>query len=165
MSMEETYRKFLDAYSIYYNIDETGEAPFDATAVFKSSTKQYFLIRSAKIAQIDTNEYVYFAKRDHLTASELQELDQRAWERGLENITPSSTHKSSDVILILFSDNVDEDAKALIPKLKHSKTYKFGFHGYSNYKLAVIGSGEDRSLYNGQGRALKKLVADILKSN
>ncbi len=72
MSMEETYRKFLDAYSIYYNIDETGEAPFDATAVFKSSTEQYFLIRSAKIAQIDTNEYVYFAKRDHLAASELQ---------------------------------------------------------------------------------------------
>ena len=165
MSMEETYRKFLDAYSIYYNIDETGEAPFDATAVFKSSTEQYFLIRSAKIAQIDTNEYVYFAKRDHFTASELKELDQTAWERGLENITPSSTHKSSDVILILFSDNVDEDAKALIPKLKHSKTYKFGFQGYSNYKLAVIGSGEDRCLYNGQGRALKKLVADILKSN
>ncbi len=163
--MEEIYRKFLDAYSIYYNIDETGEAPFDATAVFKSSTEQYFLIRSAKIAQIDTNEYVYFAKRDHLTASELKELDLTAWERGLENITPSSTHKSSDVILILFSDNVDEDAKALIPKLKHSKTYKFGFNGYSNYKLAVIGSGEDRCLYNGQGRALKKLVADILKSN
>ncbi len=165
MSMEETYRKFLDAYSIYYNIDETGEAPFDATAVFKSSTEQYFLIRSAKIAQIDTNEYVYFAKRDHLTASELKELDLTAWERGLENITPSSTHKSSDVILILFSDNVDEDAKALIPKMKHSKTYKFGIHGFSNYKLAVIGSGEDRCLYNGQGRALKKLVADILKSN
>ena len=165
MSIEETYRKFLDAYRIYYNVDETGESPFDATAVFKSSTEQYFLIRSAKIAQIDTNEYVYFAKREHLTASELKMLDQTAWERGCQNITPSSTHKSSDVILIVFAEDVDEEAKALIPKLRHSKTYKFGFWGFSNYKLAVIGSGEDRSLYNGQGRALKKLVADISKSN
>ena len=165
MNLDELYKKILDAYRIYYNLDETGEPPFDATAVFQRSTDQYFLIRKARVAHYNEAEYVYFAKRDHLTASELKDLDQTAWGRGCKHIIPSPDHKCSDVILILVADTIDEDVKALIPKLKHSQSYRFGFYGYSNYKLAVIESSTAHSLYNGQGKALKRLVTDILKSN
>ena len=55
--LSEALDQVLEAYKRYYTIDrDTPTAPFDAEAVFDMHGEQYFLIKSAKITDIDSRE-------------------------------------------------------------------------------------------------------------
>ena len=96
----EALERVLRSYQTYYNIKtEAVEPPFAAEAIFGSHNEQYFLIKKAKVADIDTNETVYFATEESLSKDRLLELDSIAWERGTANVQPSSNHRNSDVVL------------------------------------------------------------------
>ena len=95
----EALERVLRSYQTYYNIKtEAVEPPFAAEAIFGSHNEQYFLIKKAKVADIDTNETVYFATEESLSKDRLLELDSIAWERGTANVQPSSNHRNSDVV-------------------------------------------------------------------
>lgn len=159
MTKEEKLESVLKAYTRFYNIKRDDvEPPFDAEAEFISHNEQYILVKSAKIAEIDSNEFVYFKSVDRLTEETLTELDKTAWERGLSKVNPGPGHRNSDVSLIIIADKIDEDAFKLARKLKHSKSYLFTFHGWSNYKLIAIDLSDNRTTFNRQGRTLKKII-------
>jgi hypothetical protein len=159
MTKEEKLESVLKAYTRFYNIKrEEVDPPFDAEAEFISHNEQYILVKSAKIAEIDSNEFVYFKSVDRLTEETLTELDKTAWERGLSKVNPGPGHRNSDVSLIIIADKIDEDAFKLARKLKHSKSYLFTFHGWSNYKLIAIDLSDNRTTFNRQGRTLKKII-------
>ncbi len=161
LTTDEILEKFMESYSVYYNI--TRHTPdFDAEAVFDSKGEQYFLIKAAKVAEMNTSEYVYFKKLKRLTADELTILDKKAWELGISHAKPSSKHKNTDAVLIVIADSVDEDARELARKLKHSKNYKFALHGYSNYRLVVVEATEGKAYFNRQACILMGLVGNIL---
>ena len=62
----EALERVLRSYQTYYNIKtEAVEPPFAAEAIFGSHNEQYFLIKKAKVADIDTNETVYFATEEY----------------------------------------------------------------------------------------------------
>ena len=72
----EALERVLRSYQTYYNIKtEAVEPPFAAEAIFGSHNEQYFLIKKAKVADIDTNETVYFATEESLSKERLLELD------------------------------------------------------------------------------------------
>lgn len=72
----EALERVLRSYQTYYNIKtEAVEPPFAAEAIFGSHNEQYFLIKKAKVADIDTNETVYFATEESLSKDRLLELD------------------------------------------------------------------------------------------
>ena len=71
----EALERVLRSYQTYYNIKtEAVEPPFAAEAIFGSHNEQYFLIKKAKVADIDTNETVYFATEESLSKDRLLEL-------------------------------------------------------------------------------------------
>lgn len=159
MTKEEKLESVLKSYTRFYNIKrEEVEPPFDAEAEFISHNEQYILVKAAKIAEIDSNEFVYFKLVDRLTVETLTKLDKTAWERGLSKVNPGPGHRNSDVSLIIIADKIDENAFKLVRKLKHSKSYLFTFHGWSNYKLIAIDLSDNRTTYNRQGRMLKKII-------
>lgn len=68
----EALERVLRSYQTYYNIKtEAVEPPFAAEAIFGSHNEQYFLIKKAKVADIDTNETVYFATEESLSKERL----------------------------------------------------------------------------------------------
>ena len=163
MSTDETLSALLPLFERYYNINtENVREPFVAEAVFESHNEQYYLVKAAKVANIDMNEYVYFAKCDELEADVFRMLDETAWERGISNVTPSYDHRSTDITLIIVAGHISEDIKKQIRKKRRYKSWKWGFNGWSNYRLVAVGCSEGMAYYNHQGRALKKLVAQIL---
>ena len=135
-----------------------------AAVLFAAKQEQYFLMKSARLNEIESNEYVFFAKREYLTLDVLKELDRAAWERGLERVRPNPNHKSTDITLIVITEAFEDSIRRNIRSFRHSKSYSFGFQGFSNYKLAVTGTSTGQTCFNGQGTALKKLVADIYQS-
>ena len=163
MSTDEMLSKLLPLFHNYYNVNTEDVAePFAAEAVFESHNEQYYLVKAAKVADVDMKEYVYFAKCDRLTKITLERLDATAWERGLANVIPQSGHRNTDITLFVIAGSIDEEARRAVRKMRHYKSYKWGFWGWSNYRLVVIGSNEGRAYYNHQGRAFKKLVGNIM---
>lgn len=162
--MTELLENILKSYSVYYDIkQEDVTEPFAAEAEFHTHDEQYFLVRSATISEAESNEYVYFAVEDKVDSEKLAQLDEKAWEAGLSRIHPHSSHRNSDITLVIMAEQLTEDAFAKIPKLRHYKSYRLGLHGWTNYRLVAIEHSSGRAVFNRQGRDLKKLVCNILK--
>ena len=163
MTVDEVLAAILPLFKNYYNVNtESPEAPFVAEAAFMSHSEQYYLIKAAKVADVNMNEYVFFAKCDRLDRDSFDRLDALAWERGLSRANPGSGHRSTDVTLIIVSDTIEDNVRKQIRKTRHYKSYKWGFWGWSNYRLVAIECSSGRAFYNHQGQSLKKLVGNIL---
>lgn len=156
--------KVLEAYTRYYTINrDTPAFPFAAEAVFHSHGEQYFLVKAAKISEADSNEYVFFALEEQVDAVTVQRLDEAAWTQGLSRVTPHSGHRNSDITLVIIAERFSEDASSSIKKLHHYKSYRYGFQGWSNYRIIALESSTGQLTYNRQGQSLKKLFQSIIK--
>ena len=188
LDLDTVYDCFMDSYSIYYNLTRFDSSPADirenvnatesdsfeftaqpnehgfaAEAVFDSKGEQYFLIKAAKVAQVNTAEYVYFVKEDELTEEALKEYDNKAWTEGIAHVNPCPEHKNTDVVLIIIAKSITGEAKECVKKLHHSKNYKMALHGYSNYRLVAVETDSGIAWFNRRARILKGLVGNILK--
>ena len=163
MNTDTVFDRLLDAYGGYYNIEHEGcTPPFDAVAYLSNEAEQYFLVKAAKIAFVNSYEYAYFKKCVSLGQEELYRLDSIAWEDGISRVKPSTDHKNTDVALIIVADSVDDEVRDKIGSYKHSKNYKLGLHGFSNYRLVVIESGKDTVYTNRRGRDLTDFVTKVI---
>ena len=165
MTPEQVLQTLLKSYRRYYNIvDEGVEPPFAAEAVFHSHDEQYFLIRSAKLAEAEAHEYVFFATAQALDLAAAQELDRCAWERGLSRANPGPNHRSSDVTLVILADTVAPEAKRYIQTLKRYQSYRHTLHGWSHYRAIALETSTGDLSCNRRGRDLKKLFGNIHSS-
>ena len=155
-------QKLLTAFERYYTIrTEDVLPPFAAEAEFHSHNEQYFLTRVAKIADIDSHEYVFFAEEGSVDAARLASLDAAAWERGRAHIQPCAGHRNSDVSLIILADTLDAEAARAVKKLRHSASYRFGLWGWSNYRILAYDISSGKAFANRLGAPLKKYVCNI----
>ncbi len=152
------HERIFRPFERYYTISrENIEAPFIAEAEFHSHNEQYFLLKSAKLSEFDSNEYVFFAEEKNLSKSRLLQLDSIAWERGLLRIAPAYGNMNSDITLVVSADSIEDEAAVYVKKLRHYKSYAFGFKGWSNYKVIVLEASSDRVFSNRMGKVFKKL--------
>lgn len=159
----DVLNKLLLSYNRYYNITRDNSIhPFSAFAEFHSHNEQFFLVKSAKVADIDSNEYVFFALQDELNSEKLASLDKLAWEKGISKVVPSYSHRNSDISLIIISDKISDEVKKEIKKLKHYKSYNFSFYGWSNYSLLAFNLADKSFVFNRRGKDLKKLFINLL---
>lgn len=162
MNPTEALEKLLPSYERYYNIKkENVTRPFTAEAEFHSHNEQYILVKAAKIADIDSNEYVFFGTQENLTQDIFNTMESTAWETGLSRVTPKEGHRNSDVTLVIFCNNIEENLKKQIKRTKHSKTYKWGIRGWSNFNLIACELSTSKLYYNRLGGNYKKLVGAI----
>lgn len=164
MTTNEALEKLLPSFQRYYNIKtEDVQEPFVAEAEFSSHDEGYFLIKSARLSESDSKEYVFFALSDDLDADEVRKLDETAWNTGMSRVQITANHKSTDVALIILAQNITAEAKECIRKLKHYKSYRFTLQGWSKYRLIALELSTGDVTYNHQGSQLKKLLSNILK--
>ena len=162
MTPADILETLLKSYKRYYNVQTEGvEPPFTAEAVFHTHDEQYFLVKSAKLSEAESHEYVFFATAPSLTLADVQKLDQCAWERGLSRVHPSSTHRSSDVALIILAEHIAPDAMAYVKKIKHYQSYRFTFHGWSSCRAVALETSTGTLACNRRGGDLKKLFRNI----
>ena len=119
------------------------------------------LLKIAKIAEMDSKDYVYFKVEDNLDSDKLQNLAQTAWDAGIAKVVPYSGHRNSDVTLIILAYKIDDDTKKLIKKIKFYKSYKFSFWGWSHFRLVVKELSSNKIYFNRFGSDLKKVLINI----
>ncbi len=160
--LSEALDQVLEAYKRYYTIDrDTPTAPFDAEAVFDMHGEQYFLIKSAKITDIDSREFAFFKTTEELTQADLDEWDRVAWETGMARVQPSPSHRNTDVALVLICGHLSPEMAKAVKKKKHYQSYAWGLKGWSNYRVIAIGLSDGNIAYNRQGESLKKTLRNI----
>ena len=165
ISLEAALDNLLNAFVRYYNINkETPAAPFCAEAVFQSHDEQYFLFKSAKINEYYSSEHIFFALEDELTPDRLISLEKEAWSEGCRRAHPGPKHRSTDVGLLIIANRISDEAKALIPGLKHSVSYRFGLHGYSHFRLVAYDLSNKSCVRNRMGDALEKVIVNIFNN-
>ncbi|MCR4626582.1 MAG: hypothetical protein K5640_02955 [Treponema sp.] len=153
-------QKLLNSFTSYYNVVTNDvEKPFCARAEFHSHSEQFFLVKAAKVADIDSNEYVYFYQTKNLTPIDIEYLSSAAWQNGLAKIKPYSGHRNSDITLIILADKIEEETIKLIKKAKYYKSYKFTFYGWSNFRLLAYEVYTGKTFTNRLGMDLKKLTS------
>ena len=162
MTPDEALELLLRSYTQYYDVVREGiEPPFAAEARFHSHDEQYFLVKSARISEAESNEYVFFAVERQLDGARTAALDEAAWTRGLTRVRPHKDHRNSDVALIILAEHMTADGEAAVRKLKHSKSYRFGLHGWSNFRAIALETSTGRLAWNRMGRSLRKLLRNI----
>ncbi|MDE5580869.1 MAG: hypothetical protein K2I95_05550 [Treponemataceae bacterium] len=163
MENDDALKKILRAFEKFYTVRTCDvAAPFCALAEFHAHGEQFFLTKAAKVADIDTNEYVFFAREKFLDAARLADLADEAWERGLSFVKPYFGHKNSDVSLVILADESDSDAKKIVRKLRRYKSYKFGIYGWSAFNVSFCDFSSRKVFSNSRGENLKKNLQEIL---
>lgn len=161
MTVSEALEKVLSSYERYYSINREPHAPFSAYAEFRSHNEKFVLVKSAKIADIDSNEFVYFAAPESLDSGSLVEFANAAWSDGIAKVVPYNGHRNSDVTLVIitnsFKENSTGEIKKLVKKTKFYKSYKWSLWGWSNFRLAVFELNSGCVATNWQGRDLKNI--------
>ncbi|MCR4821377.1 MAG: hypothetical protein K5873_00710 [Treponema sp.] len=175
MNSNGALEKLLHSFEAFYTLSTEGlPQPFSAHAVFKSHTEQYFLVKAARLSEIDSSEHVFFyagnndlenqektEELDFQTASKLSSL---AWEEGLSKVHPYYGHRNTDITLIILSDKISDQAFKKIKKLNYYKSYKFGFYGWSRFKIIAADLSNSRLAYNRFGKEFKKILLPLLKT-
>ena len=93
MNSSEALEKLLPAFEKFYTVKRQDVVcPFDAEAEFCLHTEKYVLVKAAKIADIDSNEFVYFSSQKKLDFSLLKESLNLSWDV-IKNLAKSGTNK------------------------------------------------------------------------
>ena len=164
MEPSDAIKQILPAFEQYYTVKkEEITPPFCNEAEFRSHNEQYFLVRSAHITDIDSNEFVYFADPEELTSEQLNELVNAAWNAGLAKVRPYNGHRNSDVSLLIFTKSINPETINTIKKTKLYKSYKFSFYGWSHFTLAVCNTSDMEVYTNRQGKDYVKLIKKNIK--
>ena len=162
MTAQEALQTLLKSYYRYYNVKEEGvEPPFAAEAEFLSQDVQYFLVKSAKLGESESHEYIYFAAVEHLTLEQAQMLDETAWSRGMSHVEPKPNHRNSDVHLVVLADRIDDDAAKFLKKLRRYESYNHTFWGWSHYRVIALETSTGNLTCNRMGQILTKLFRNI----
>lgn len=163
METSEALEKVLLSFERYYNVKKTDvTVPFAAEAEFKMHNEQYFLIKAAKVADIDSREFVYFALEDNPEPEKIAELCEIAWDAGLSKVTPGPDHRNSDVTMIFLCKGLNPEIMAMIKKMRKSKNYRFGFYGWSSFKVLAFDLCSGKSACNYLARDLGKSLSKLL---
>ncbi|MBQ9443166.1 MAG: hypothetical protein IJU43_02590 [Lachnospiraceae bacterium] len=130
-----------------------------AEATFSSHSEEFFLIKSAKITEMDSMETAFFMDEPELDEEKYDSLCEKAWSETLDRADVKPNHRNSDGILIITADTIDEAAKEKIRKTRRYKSYRFTFWGWSELRVIAYEHSTGRLVCNRQGEVLKKLFA------
>ena len=161
VSKEDVLSKLLRAHQAYYNVFENHEfagRTFPGYAEFHSHGEQYVLVKRAKLWEVDSHEYLFFDTVERLDAEQVSQNIQFMQEKGLEKVTPQPNHMSSNLILVVIADEVDDDAARLLKKTRFRKNFKLGFEGWTDLRLAAIDLSGRRVVTNGAGKDMKQTL-------
>ncbi len=160
---EALKERLLKSYSVYYNVSVMGiREPFFAEAEFHEKNDHYFLVRSARLSESDSNEYVYFAQTGCLGTDELSAMCEEAFRRGLFMCRPHSGHRNTDVLLYVLADSIPEETVRQIGGIRMYRSYKHTFWGWSKFRLVAIDVSKGEAFYNREGRLLEAVVCNIM---
>lgn len=165
-SREEITEKLLRSYQRYYNINhaEAEQSPLVARCDYFEHSEKYVISRKAELWSADSEEFLYLFDVPHLTAEVYEACMKQATEDGMGRMNIGPGHMYTYITAVIISDSADEDAVKALKKSRLHKSFHFSFHGWMDYRAALVLTDSDRLQTNGAGRCMTKVMKKVLYS-
>lgn len=161
----KTLDRLLAAHEAWFDVARSYEFAgrvFPGYAEFHSTAEKYVLVKRAKLWGASVHEYLFFELSDRLTKPLLGELLSFMTEKAIEKVQVDAEHMTSYLSLVVIADHVDVDARKAVSKAKFRKSFKFGFQGWADLRVAAVDLSDASVTTNAMGRELRKtLVSNV----
>lgn len=166
MSRKEIQDKLLKSYQRYYNIypAEEEQRPLIARCDYFEHSEKYVLSRKAELWSADAEEFLYLFDVPHLTEELYETCMKTATEDGMGRMNIGPGHMYSYITAVIICDSADEKAAVALKKSRLHKSFHFSFHGWMDYRAALVLRNESRLVTNGAGRCMTKVMKKVLDS-
>ena len=136
---------------------------FPGYAEFHSYGEKYVLVKSAKLWEVDTHEYLFFVLADALDETQVRDLVSFMEHDGLKKVVPKPNHMSSAISLVIVADSCTQEAAKAVRKTCFRKNFALGIRGWADLRVAVADLSANRVITNAAGKQLKTtLEANLL---
>lgn len=160
-----TLDRLLAAHEAWFDVERSYEFAgrvFPGYAEFHSTAEKYVLVKRAKLWGASVHEYLFFETSDRLTRPLLEGLLSFMTEKAIEKVRTDAEHMTSYLSLVVIADRVDDDARRAIRKARFRKSYKLGFQGWADLRVAAIDLSDASVTTNAMGKELQTtLVSNI----
>ena len=140
ISSQELLAKIDKAYRVYYDPAEIRPGPDSLVAryTYRRTDQAYVLTRKATVWSTETNEHVFVFSIPHLTEALWRECRDEALRRGMDCIRPHSEHRCSMITALVLCGKSDDKALRAAESCRLRKYFRFGFHGWMDFRSAVV---------------------------
>lgn len=160
--------RIVAAHESYYDIrrDYLFEGRrFPAFAEFHTFGEQYVLVKRAKLWEVNTHDFMFFEIADVLDEEALQTVVEFMTTKAIRKVNPSANHMSSALTLVIIANQCTDEAFKHVKSLRFRKNYRFGLHGWTDLRLAVVDLSRPQGkevVTNAAGKQLKEALAGNL---
>jgi hypothetical protein len=150
--------RLLKAHETWFDVSRNHQFAgrmFPGYAEFHSHGEQYVLVKRAKLWEVNTHEYLFFATEDRLDAAKLDSYVEFMKGDALSKVVLEPDHMSSFLSLVIVADSVDSDVEGIVRRTRYRKNFKWGLRGWADVRLAVIDITAKRVFTNPMGKELK----------
>lgn len=155
---------FSHHYDTQQNYHFAGET-FAGYGEFHSRGEKYVLVKKAQLWAAEAHDYLFIQYMPRLTVSVLQALIALLQTQGIRKIQPHSEHMQSSLTLIVLTDKADDDSLSLCRKTKFHKSFRFGWYGWANLRVAVVNKAAQTVITNRDGKDLSRFLTDFLTTD
>ena len=159
-------KRILAAHEQWFDVRrgyEYAGRTFPGYAEFHSYGEKYVLVKSAKLWEVDTHEYLFFVLADALDETQVRDLVSFMEHDGLKKVVPKPNHMSSAISLVIVADSCAQEAAKAVRKTRFRKNFALGIRGWADLRVAVADLSANRVITNAAGKQLKTtLEANLL---
>ncbi|MBQ2116016.1 MAG: hypothetical protein II193_05470 [Lachnospiraceae bacterium] len=163
-SRKAAISRLLESYKAYYNITkcEDDNIPLKAVCEFYERSEKFVLSRKAELWSANCEEFIYLFDVDNLTEELFEKCKIFAKENGLQRANIGPGHMYTYITPIFICNNCSDEVKKLVKKCRIYQSFKFSFHGWMDYHVAVFDTSNNNIFTNRSGRCVKKVLNNVL---
>ena len=163
MTRAEAIDILCESYSGYFDIERFDDgAELAATCFLHVHSEKYVLVKSAKLWEADSNEYVYIFSVPHLTEEIFARCRDYAYKEGMTHIEPKAGHMCSYITALFVCDTCDDKALKVLKKTRIYKSFRLSYYGWMDFHTGVIALDNGMTAANGSGRSTAQLLKKTL---
>lgn len=162
MKRDELLEKVLKSYEGYFDINEPSpresEMGLAARCDFHMHNEKYVLVKKARLWEADCHEYIFVFSVPELNGAVFKKCRDYAVKAGEELIEPKPGHMYTYITAVFICDDFNDEAKRLLKKSKHYKSYKFSLLGWSELRTFAVRAGDKAMFCNRAAKKCSKFV-------
>ena len=166
---DNVLNSLLAAHEAWFDVSRNQEFAgrvFPGYAEFHTHGEQYVLVKRAKLWEVASHEYIFFAESDHLTAPEISELIEFVKTQGIKKVNPDEpNHMQSFVSLVVITDAADDEVLKIARRARFRKNFKLGLNGWADLRVAILDLKSASVITNAMGKEMKKTLESNLQAS
>ncbi len=165
MNTKTALEKFTDSLKSFYNIDLNSGIPgVAARADYFEHCEQFLVSRKANLWTADGEEFMYILTAEHLTRDFFDSSMEKIGSDWKNHAHIGPGHMYTYITPVFLCQTADKDALKALKKFRKYKSYRLGFHGWSEFHTAAYVCSMGSACSNGSGRGVRKMLLKVMES-